>query len=57
MILIMAGLNYDSKFDSFIVLATYWILNYDHTVITIVIYDHKTFIAQAIGSAATLSIL
>jgi hypothetical protein len=39
--------NYDR---SFIVQATVFkILNYGHTVITIVNYDHKTFIVQATG--------
>jgi hypothetical protein len=43
-------INYDSRIIiySFIVLATViMIINYDHTAITIVNYDRKTFIVQA----------
>jgi hypothetical protein len=44
--------NYDSRIviHSFILLATViMIVNYDHTVITIVNYNRKTFIIQATG--------
>jgi hypothetical protein len=46
-------INYDSRIIiyNFIVLAAViTIVNYDRTAITIVIYNHKTFIVQATDS-------
>ncbi len=47
--------NYDSRIViySFIVLDTViMIINYNHTVITIINYDRKPFIVQATGAKA-----